>query len=186
MVYPHSIEVTMSPRLADSRKGHFYSRMRSPEHTGQLRRATVRDLQDVASWITTARECELWAGPRLRFPLDAARLPVLIDFAHASTFALMAGDRLAAFGQIIPKAAGRGHLARVIVAPELRGQGHGERLIRLLIDEARRQSHVRISLNVDRQNVPAIALYSKLGFRETARPADEPDAFGSRYMEREA
>ena len=111
---------------------------------------------------------------------------MLIDFEHSATFALVTGDRLTAFGQIVPKAAHRGHLARVIVAPDLRGQGNGERLIRLLIEEARRQSHVRISLNVDRQNAPAIALYTKLGFREVPRPPDEPDAFGSRYMERDA
>jgi ribosomal protein S18 acetylase RimI-like enzyme len=160
--------------------------MRSLENLGQLRRATLRDIQDVATWITTARECELWAGPRMRFPLDAARLPVLIDFEHARTFALEDGNRLAAFGQIVPKAAGRGHLARVIVAPDLRGKGNGERLIRLLIQESRRQSHVRVSLNVDRLNVPAIALYTKLGFRDAPRPTDEPDASGSRYMERNA
>ena len=67
--------------------------------------------------------------------------------------------------------------------PDGGGCGYGDRLSRLLSDEARRLSHQRVSLNVDRENAPAIALYSKVGFHEAERPADEPDAHGSRYME---
>ena len=163
-------------------KGFSDNRMRA-EVNACLRRATLAELREVASWITSARECELWAGPRLSFPLDVSVLPARIDFDEARTFAMSSDDRLVAFGQIVPKALRRAHLARVIVAPAVRGCGHGERLIRSLIDEACRQSHQRISLNVDRSNVPAIALYSKLGFLEAERPADEPDAHGSRYME---
>jgi ribosomal protein S18 acetylase RimI-like enzyme len=148
-----------------------------------LRRATVADVRAIASWIRSARECELWAGPRMPFPVDVEQLPARIDFAEARTFALWSDDRLVAFGQIVPKSSRRAHLARIIVAPDARRQGHGERLIRSLIDEAHRQSHRRVSLNVDRQNDPAIALYSKLGFQEAPRPADEPDAHDSRYME---
>lgn len=159
------------------------SRMRAEVSGGLLRPATLGDLVDVASWVTSPRECELWAGPRLPFPLDVTTLPARIDFDAARTFAMSAADQLVAFGQIVPKALRRAHLARVIVAPALRGCGHGERLIRLLIVEARRLSHTRVSLNVDRENARAIALYSKVGFHEAERPADEPDAHGSRYME---
>lgn len=148
-----------------------------------LQRATLRDVQVVASWIGSARECELWAGPRLPFPLDVTTLPARIDFGEARTFALSSADRLVAFGQIVPKALGRAHLARIIVAPQARRLGHGERLIRLLVAEARRLLHLCVSLNVDRDNAAAIALYSKIGFHEAERPADEPDAHGSRYME---
>ena len=159
------------------------SRMRAEVSGRSLRPATLGDLVDVASWITSPRECELWAGPRLPFPLDVTTLPARIDFDEARTFAMSSADQLVAFGQIVPKALRRAHLARIIVAPTCRGCGNGERLIRLLIDEARRLSHQRVSLNVDRQNTPAIALYSKVGFHEAERPPDEPDAHGSRYME---
>lgn len=158
------------------------NRMRA-ELNACLRRATIAELTEVASWITSARECELWAGPRLPFPLDVSALPARIDFDEVRTFAMSSGDRLVAFGQIVPKALRRAHLARIIVSPSVRGCGHGERLMRSLIDEAHRQSHLRVSLNVDHANVPAIGLYSKLGFLEAERPADEPDAHGSRYME---
>ena len=150
---------------------------------GALRAATLADVREVASWITSRRECELWAGPRLPFPLEVSQLPARIDFGQAQTFALASPDRLIAFGQIVPKALRRAHLARIIVAPDVRGRGHGRQLVALLVEEARRREHQRVSLNVDRDNTTAIAVYSKAGFLEAERPADEPDAHGSRYME---
>jgi [ribosomal protein S18]-alanine N-acetyltransferase len=150
----------------------------------QLRAATLDDVRAVASWVRSARECELWAGPRLPFPLDVAQLPARIDFSDARSYALWSAGRLVGFGQIVPKSMRRAHLARIIVAPDARRLGHGERLIRLLVAQSHAQSLHRVSLNVERGNEPAIALYTKLGFREAHRPADEPDAHGSRYMER--
>jgi ribosomal protein S18 acetylase RimI-like enzyme len=150
---------------------------------GLLRGAALDDLQQVASWVATARECELWAGPRLPFPLDLSTLPSIIDFDETYTFALCDSDLLVAFGQLVPKASRRGHLARLIVAPEMRGRGFGETLVRALIDIGRQHGNVRASLNVDRANARAIALYLKVGFRDADRPADEPDSYGSRYME---
>jgi ribosomal protein S18 acetylase RimI-like enzyme len=149
---------------------------------GLLRGATLDDLRQVASWVATARECELWAGPRLPFPLDLKSLPAIIDFDDAYTFALCDADLLIAFGQLVPKSARRGHLARLIVAPAMRGRGYGEMLVRALVDVARRRENVRVSLNVDRANARAIRLYEKVGFHDAERPSDEPDSYGSRYM----
>jgi ribosomal protein S18 acetylase RimI-like enzyme len=149
----------------------------------QLRAATLDDVRAVASWVTSAHECGLWAGPRLPFPLDVAQLPARIDFADARNYALWSADRLVAFGQVVPKSMRRAHLARIIVAPGARRLGHGERLIRLLVEQSHAQSLRRVSLNVEPHNAPAIALYTKLGFCETPRPADEPDTHGSTYME---
>lgn len=150
---------------------------------GVLRSAVLDDVREVSSWVTTARECELWAGPRLPFPLDLVALPSAIDFDDSYTFALSDGSVLIAFGQLIPKSARRGHLARLIVTPSMRGCGYGETLVRALVDVARQRGNLRASLNVDRANARAIALYSKVGFRAASRPADEPDSYGSRYME---
>jgi len=57
------------------------------------------------------------------------------------------------------------------------------RLVRALLDRARRDSFERVSLNVDAANVAAVALYVKLGFADTKRPPDEPETPDSRYME---
>ncbi len=148
-----------------------------------LRAAALSDLSEVASWIATVRDCELWAGQRVSFPIDTAFLPEEIGFEATNAFALTDGGRLVAFGQLVRKDAGRGHLARLIVRPLLRGKGHGEALVRALLDKARDESFERVSLNVDRTNRPAVSLYLKLGFRDVPRPPGEPESRGSRYME---
>ncbi len=148
-----------------------------------LRAATLSDLTEVASWIATARDCELWAGWRVSFPIDTASLPEAIGFAATNAFALTDGGRLVAFGQLVRKDAGRGHLARLIVSPLFRGKGHGEALVRALVEKARDESFERVSLNVDRANLPAVSLYLKLGFRDVPRPTSEAESRGSRYME---
>jgi ribosomal protein S18 acetylase RimI-like enzyme len=150
---------------------------------GTLRPATLSDLDIVASWIASARECELWAGWRVRFPLDRTTLPGTIGFSESNAFSLADHDELVAFGQLVTRGASRVHLARIIVAPDRRRSGYGAALVNGLIARARRDWYERVSLNVDQENRPAIALYSNLGFRDAERPADEPESPRSNYME---
>jgi [ribosomal protein S18]-alanine N-acetyltransferase len=149
-----------------------------------LRPATIPDLELVSTWVRTPRECELWAGARVHFPLTLASLSAAIDFVHQGGLVLLDGDATVAFGQIVSKARRRAHLARLIVAPEHRGRGFGKALVGELLEQARTNRYQLASLNVDPANAVAIALYGKLGFVDAERPADEPDPFGSRYMER--
>lgn len=149
-----------------------------------LRAATPDDLRLVSTWVTTHTECALWAGWRVEFPFTVAALAEAIDFAHQGGFVLLDHAAVVAFGQVVPKAAHRAHLARLIVEPGHRGRGLGETLVRGLLEHAALGGHRRASLNVDPANAAAIGLYRKLGFTETERPADEPDPHGSRYMER--
>jgi ribosomal protein S18 acetylase RimI-like enzyme len=149
-----------------------------------LRAAARRDLETVVTWVTTAKECELWAGRRVQFPIRLAALLDAIAFADTGGFALDVDGTLAAFGQVVEKAGGRAHLARIIVAPGQRGRGTGTALVSGLLDCARGRGHRTASLNVDPSNAIAIALYEKLGFADAARPGDEPDPYGSRYMQR--
>jgi ribosomal protein S18 acetylase RimI-like enzyme len=149
------------------------------------RPATLADLEIVASWLTSARECELWAGWRVRFPVDREALPSAIEFQAAHALSLIDGEQLVAFGQLVVKDSKRGHFARLIVSPGARGKGCGEALVHALLERARAEGCGPISLNVDRANMPAVSLYLKLGFRDAARPIDEPESPGVRYMERE-
>lgn len=149
-----------------------------------FRPAKLSDLKVVASWITSARDCELWAGWRVRFPIDLELLPTAIEFSEANAVSLFDGERLVAFGQLVAKKEKRGHLARVIVLPPARGKGFGTVLVQALVDKARADSYEQVSLNVDQSNLPAIALYSKLGFHEAVPPADQTGSSGSRYMVR--
>jgi GNAT superfamily N-acetyltransferase len=53
----------------------------------------------------------------------------------------------------------------LIVRPEARGRGVGTALLRFVIDEARRQGVLRLTLLTDGENRRAQALYSRCGFR---------------------
>ncbi len=149
-----------------------------------VRPATIDDLREVSSWISTQSDAELWAGWRAGFPIDPDSLPAQIEFSGGNAFCLLSEGRLVGFGQLVEKPARRGHLARIIVNPVARRQGHGQALIAALLEVARQRSYDRVSLNVDRSNVPAEGLYFKLGFADAPRPADEPVSAGTRYLAR--
>jgi ribosomal protein S18 acetylase RimI-like enzyme len=72
--------------------------------------------------------------------------------------------------RVIPPPARRWHyLAHLGVAPALRGQGIGRRLIEHLIAQGRAQGKRRLVLDVAVGNPRAQALYERLGFRVTAQ-----------------
>ncbi|HZM34299.1 MAG TPA: GNAT family N-acetyltransferase [Burkholderiales bacterium] len=52
----------------------------------------------------------------------------------------------------------------LVVAPEARGAGVGAALLQYVIEQARKEGLLRITLLTDRDNQPAQALYRKLGF----------------------
>lgn len=52
----------------------------------------------------------------------------------------------------------------LIVAPDRRGRGIGSALLRHVVEEARRQGVLRLTLLTDADNRRAQALYAKLGF----------------------
>jgi ribosomal protein S18 acetylase RimI-like enzyme len=149
----------------------------------ELRRSQLGDLAVVASWIRSESECRLWCGSRVSFPIDLACLPDALEYATCESWTTCTGGQVVAFGQLVPKAEGRLHLARIISCPEQRGQGLGRRMTQHLLQQALAQSPQAISLNVFASNDAALGLYRSLGFAACARPADEPDS-PSIYMQR--
>lgn len=151
----------------------------------RLRPAELDDLPIVATWLRSPADCELWAGHRVTHPVNVATLHESIEWSGSSSFTALATDAVVAFGQLVPKPEGRLHLARVIVAPERRGDGLGRLLVTHLLDAATALTPARLSLNVARDNAPALRLYRSLGFAEAPRPSDEPPSSAC-YMERAA
>jgi ribosomal protein S18 acetylase RimI-like enzyme len=148
------------------------------------RSAVPSDLEVVAAWIASQRECALWAGPAVAFPLDTAALADQVGMAGAANVALDDGLGLAAFGQALPKPLGRTHLARVIVRPDVRGQGLGRALIEALFSRAAEAGAMVATLNVYRDNLAAVALYASLGFVRAERPSGEPPSHDTWFMQR--
>jgi GNAT superfamily N-acetyltransferase len=63
--------------------------------------------------------------------------------------------------------ASRVWLISMWVAPEARGRGVGEALVRSIVDWAKRAAAIELVLEVGVHNDPARALYKRMGFEET-------------------
>ena len=138
----------------------------------EIRPAQLADLEVVASWLASASDCRLWAGHRVSYPMDVATLPGAIEWDRSESWSGTAGGAVVAFGQLVPKPGRRVHLARLIAAPEHRGEGLGRLLARHLLHAAIRSSPSSVSLNVVVETEPALDLYRSLGFVPATRPAD--------------
>jgi len=130
----------------------------------EIEPATIEDLNEVIGWIGSPEEAKSWGGPRVRYPLAVIALQTDIHFNQAFSMAAHDQGRLVGFGQVIEVSATAAHLARIIVNPRLRRRGFGRRLMEGLLTFSRQQGFRRITLNVYRNNVPALTLYRALGF----------------------
>jgi ribosomal protein S18 acetylase RimI-like enzyme len=146
----------------------FHARINDIDGTMHLRPATMEDLKTVITWIVDETACRTWAGPVVRFPMTVSSLKTDIEFDRDNTHCLDQAGRLLGFGQLIRKSESRLHMARVIIDPQERHRGNGKQLVRELMDLAWQKGCRRISLNVYRQNRPALTLYTSMGFREVA------------------
>ncbi len=55
------------------------------------------------------------------------------------------------------------------IVPEARGRGYGEEILRFALNRATTENAPAIQLSIDARNAPALRLYRKHGFDETAR-----------------
>lgn len=89
-----------------------------------------------------------------------------------------AGGQAIGTGRLLPD----GHIGRMAVLPEWRGQGVGGALLRTLLDMARADGHERAVLNAQ---VRALAFYRRFGFEpegETFLEAGIPHVAMSRRL----
>ncbi len=70
---------------------------------------------------------------------------------------------------MLSMAADEAHVLNVCAAPEEQGRGHGRRLLRTLLQQARARGAQRVFLEVRPSNTGAIALYHAEGFNEIGR-----------------
>ncbi|MEM7665103.1 MAG: GNAT family N-acetyltransferase [Pseudomonadota bacterium] len=87
-----------------------------------------------------------------------------------SFYSVWDGERLAAVGALKQLGQTRGELKSMRSAPEFRGKGAGEALLRHLIDEAQTRGYNWLGLETGRPQpfIPARRLYEKHGFAECA------------------
>jgi ribosomal protein S18 acetylase RimI-like enzyme len=136
----------------------------------EFRRFDPAHLPQLMAWFEDAAQVRTWGGPEFRFPFDARSFREDSKVDEISSWSLVAGDTLAAFGQCYPRI-GRCHVGRVAVSPQRRGEGLGTRLIRDMSAWGIAEFGAReLSLFVNKDNPAAHRLYRRLGYRELPYP----------------
>ena len=145
----------------------------------ELRAAEASDLSTVLNWITSERESRMWAGPKVRYPASPESTWSDMEASGNNAYALVDAEAaLVGFGQVLPREDNVLHLARLIVEPELRGQGIGRALCLALMNIGASKHPVEyFTLNVYASNKAAVRLYLSLGFE-----VKEKDASGAVAM----
>jgi ribosomal protein S18 acetylase RimI-like enzyme len=146
--------------------------------------ATTSDVDVLMRWFPTADAIAQWGGPRFRFPFTRQTFLEDCHWTAMPSRVLRHGSDLLAFGQFYERY-DRINLARLAVAPDRRGEGHGGRLVRALLDESKRHLDNReYSLFVYRDNEAALRCYRAVGFRVSPYPEDAPLADECYYLTR--
>jgi RimJ/RimL family protein N-acetyltransferase len=144
----------------------------------------LRDAEALISWASSADELLQWSGPHFSFPLDKKQLRAyaksasekrqLISGVLEGTDAVVAHAEL----NLLPEHE-LGQIRRVIVAPELRGQGIGRELIQWLVNLSFVDLRLnRLELVVFDFNERARRCYEAAGFKEEGRAKQARRASG--------
>ena len=107
----------------------------------------------------------------MRFPFTQDSFLEDIHWGRMSSYCAISDEfGLVGFGQFYEKL-GRCHLARLAIAPELRGQGLGKTFISSLMKFSADLVELNeFSLYVLERNKPAVCCYQSLGFRQAKAP----------------
>jgi ribosomal protein S18 acetylase RimI-like enzyme len=126
----------------------------------------------VLGWVRSSGELDAWASED-----ESERSLALFRKWHADPdvhpFLLFAEGRLCGYGELWEdRAEKEAELARILVAPSLRGRGIGRRFVGLLAERARDRGFDEIWLRVLPSNEAALASYRHAGFVR-AEPEEE-------------
>lgn len=144
-----------------------------PQAGFALREPATSDYARLATWLPDESAALYWAGPELgimTWPLDGPRLALALYRDASEPRSLLDGrGKLVGFGEYYFRPGKRLRLARLIVAPERRGQRLINTLIgRLIRDALHQQSCTTVELAVFIDNRPAVHAYRRLGFQPIA------------------
>jgi len=132
-----------------------------------------RDIDQLMKWFPDADSIGIWGGPHFRHPFTRHSFSEDLHWGRMASFSLRdpAGE-FAAFGQLYERI-GCINLARLVANPAMRGQGVGRRLVEILMVVGQSMfACPKFSLFVYRDNTPAYACYTSMGFVVTKYPDD--------------
>lgn len=139
-----------------------------------LKLSSSNDYKKLVSWITSAEDCLLWAGPSISFPVSVESLKESLIGKETINFSYMREKDLIGFGQVWPRLSTSSHIGRVIINPKERRKGFGKELVQLLVLEAKKAfDYSFVTLKVYRSNKYALKTYLDIGFEEVPCDSDK-------------
>jgi ribosomal protein S18 acetylase RimI-like enzyme len=141
-----------------------------------LREFVESDYAEVTSWFEDAGQLRFFAGPRLRWPLDAGQWrSIRLDPSVTAWTAVFTDDPTSVgHAEMVRESATTVRLARIAVAPTLRGQGLGRALLTLVIAKCRDAGFQLATLATHPDNSNAIRAYRSLGFEPSEAATSHP------------
>jgi ribosomal protein S18 acetylase RimI-like enzyme len=140
-----------------------------------IEKAQLEHVREIFGWFPDKESVVHWGSPYMRYPLHWETFLEDIYWGRMSTRVGLAEDgSLLGFGQYYLKL-GRCHLARLVINPDFRGRGLGEKFVAALMEHA--SEHLgaeEFSLYVMTKNKPACNCYQSLGFSLQDYPHDDP------------
>ena len=141
-----------------------------------LRAFEPGDDRELISWFANPHELRMFAGESLRWPLDPRELRLIrADPTLRAWTAVVAGEVAGHIELNWLAQQGWGRLARVGLAPRLRGRGLGLALVDAALEQARAARMVGVDLRVYSENRAARATYAAAGFTDIGPDRSQPD-----------
>lgn len=141
----------------------------------ELRPASIDDMLALRQHFRSITEVQRWGGEGFQLPLTNTRFMAQLQTADTDSFVLLQHRETIGFGQLCDRF-GKHHLARLLVLPDVRGQGYGKHLIMALLRHGQKiNPRLDFSLFVYKTNQVALSLYQQLGFVESDQPQPHRD-----------
>ncbi|WP_159064781.1 GNAT family N-acetyltransferase [Thaumasiovibrio subtropicus] len=117
-------------------------------------------------WVPNAAFNLLWGGPLYQYPLTLSQVEMHLSSPGVYPFMLVDDTQVIGYVEVVDQGQGRFRLCRVLVVdPNARGKGIGERLVNLAIEYAKKHFNAStMTLGVFEQNYAARRCYERLGF----------------------
>ena len=136
--------------------------MARPEVLREFRKS---DAREVARWPTSSEDVRRWAGNDPGWPVDVSVFGRWHAEPDVRPYVLCDGEEPVGYGEVwIDEPEQEVELARIIVSPDRRGRGVGQRLVRLLLERASLVGLPDAFVRVVPENGSALACYRGAGF----------------------
>ncbi|AMM21656.1 hypothetical protein AX769_17780 [Frondihabitans sp. PAMC 28766] len=140
-----------------------------------LRPFAPDDTDDVLSWFADLDELRLFAGFAATWPLTRDDLEARALAPGVRSFTMtIADDPVAGHVDLVDEGGHVFRLARIAIAPSLRGRRLAVPLVEAAIVEARALGARSLSMHVVPGNEPAFRAYSRVGFRAGEPNPEQP------------